>query len=113
MNAAVKQIEDIELIRQNMGFESLNEALADIAKLRLQYPEATLKELGMMLGPRSESPVNHRLRKLSMLADTLRESKEELLRSESQSLLICPQGWRRGRSHSLCRLQASSTVRFM
>lgn len=80
VNAAVKQIEDIELIRQNMGFESLNEALADIAKLRLQYPEATLKELGMMLDPQvGKSGVNHRLRKLSMLADTLRESKEELL----------------------------------
>lgn len=80
VNAAVKQIEDIELIRQKVGFESLNEALADIAKLRLQYPEATLKELGMMLDPQvGKSGVNHRLRKLSMLADTLRESKEELL----------------------------------
>ena len=80
VNAAVKQIEDIELIRQKVGFESLNEALADIAKLRLQYPEATLKELGMMLDPQvGKSGVNHRLRKLSMLADTLRESEEELL----------------------------------
>ena len=61
VNAAVKQIEDIELIRQNMGFESLNEALADIAKLRLQYPEATLKRIRYDAGPagrkvRSEPP---------------------------------------------------------
>lgn len=80
VNAAVKQMEDIELIRRTIGFESLSEPLADIAGLRLQYPEATLKELGMMLDPQvGKSGVNHRLRKLSMLADTLRESKEELL----------------------------------
>lgn len=44
---------------------------------RLQYPEATLKELGLMLNPQvGKSGVNHRLRKLSLLADDLRENKE-------------------------------------
>ncbi|MDC7289465.1 DNA-binding protein WhiA [Blautia schinkii] len=80
VNAAVKQMEDIKLIEQTVGFQSLNEGLAEIAELRLQYPEATLKELGMMLSPQvGKSGVNHRLRKLSALADELRENKEELL----------------------------------
>ena len=80
VNAAVKQIEDIKLIESKMGFHNLNEGLAEIAELRLQYPEATLKELGMMLNPQvGKSGVNHRLRKLSSIADELRANKEELL----------------------------------
>lgn len=81
VNAAVKQMEDIKLIADMTGLENLNEGLAEIAELRLQYPEATLKELGMMLNPQvGKSGVNHRLRKLSKIADDLRENnKEELL----------------------------------
>ena len=80
VNAAVKQTEDIRLIQEKMGFHNLNEGLAEIAELRLQYPEATLKELGMMLNPQvGKSGVNHRLRKLSQIADGLRVNEEELL----------------------------------
>ena len=78
VNAAVKQSDDIRLIEAKMGLESLDEGLEEIARLRLQYPEATLKELGLMLNPQvGKSGVNHRLRKLSMIADDLRENKEE------------------------------------
>ena len=80
MNAAVKQIEDIRLIESRTGLRNLSEGLAEIAELRLQYPEATLKELGMMLNPQvGKSGVNHRLRKLSEIADGLRMNKEDLL----------------------------------
>ena len=80
VSAAVKQIEDIKLIESRMGFQSLTEGLAETAELRLQYPEATLKELGMMLNPQvGKSGVNHRLRKLSEIADELRNNKEEQL----------------------------------
>nr|WP_294678788.1 DNA-binding protein WhiA [uncultured Blautia sp.] len=80
VSAAVRQVEDIQLIGRTVGFESLNEGLAQVAQLRLQYPEATLKELGMMLNPQvGKSGVNHRLRKLSEVADELRKNKEELL----------------------------------
>ena len=76
VNAAVKQMEDIKLIQQVMGFEQLSDGLAQIAELRMQYPEATLKELGMMLSPQvGKSGVNHRLRTLSALADELRETQ--------------------------------------
>lgn len=80
VNAAVRQVEDIQLISKTIGFESLSDGLAQIARLRLQYPDATLKELGMILNPQvGKSGVNHRLRKLSEIADELRENKEELL----------------------------------
>lgn len=76
VNAAVKQMEDIKLIQKYIGFEQLNEGLAQLARLRLQYPEATLKELGMMLNPQvGKSGVNHRLRKLSVMAEELREKQ--------------------------------------
>jgi DNA-binding protein WhiA len=78
VNAAVKQIEDIRYIRDTAGLSSLSNGLDEIARIRLQYPEATLKELGMLLHPAvGKSGVNHRLRKLSSIAEKLRESKEE------------------------------------
>ena len=74
VSAAVKQIEDIEFIRDTVGFESLPDGLAQIAKARLLKPEATLKELGEDLEPPvGKSGVNHRLRKISEIADGLRE----------------------------------------
>jgi hypothetical protein len=74
VNAATKQIEDIEYIKLHYGFENLSENLREIAGLRLEYPEATLKELGENLNV-GKSGVNHRLRKLSELADKLRQER--------------------------------------
>lgn len=80
VSAAVKQIEDIRFIEKTVGLHELSEGLEEIARLRLQYPEATLKELGTMLNPQvGKSGVNHRLRKLSAMAQELKGSKEELL----------------------------------
>jgi len=74
VNAAVKQIEDITFIQNSVGFDSLSEGLQEIAELRLKFPESTLKELGSMLNPTvGKSGVNHRLRKLSNIADDLRK----------------------------------------
>ena len=76
--AASKQIDDIIYIRDNVGLGDLADGLEDIARMRIEYPEASLKELGaMLLPPIGKSGVNHRLRKLSMIADQLREHKEE------------------------------------
>jgi len=76
--AASKQTDDIIYIRDNVGLGDLTDGLEDIARLRIEYPEASLKELGaMLLPPIGKSGVNHRLRKLSMIADQLREHKEE------------------------------------
>ena len=73
VNAAVKQVEDIELIRERIGLDNLPENLREMALLRLEYPEATLKELGNYLEPPvGKSGVNHRLRKLSAIAEDLK-----------------------------------------
>ncbi len=73
VNAAVRQTEDIRCLMESEGFEQLPEGLAQIAELRLENPDATLKELGEMLDPPiGKSGVNHRLRKLSQLAEQAR-----------------------------------------
>ena len=78
VSAAVKQIEDIQYIQNTIGFEQLPENLAEIARLRLEQPGMSLKELGQMLiPPVGKSGVNHRLRKLSFIAEELRDHKEE------------------------------------
>ena len=77
-NAALKQTEDIKYIEKTMGFASLTPALSQMAEARLQYPEASLSELGSLMDPPiGKSGVNHRLRKLSEIAKELRGNKEE------------------------------------
>lgn len=74
VSAAVKQVKDIEYIRDRQGLSNLPENLEDIARLRLERPEATLKELGEALDPPvGKSGVNHRLRKLGAIAESLRK----------------------------------------
>ncbi len=74
VTAAARQIEDIKYIQGNMGFGKLMEGLKEIARLRLEYPESPLQELGRMLSvPIGKSGVNHRLRKLSDIANQMRE----------------------------------------
>lgn len=77
--AAAKQIGDIEYIKNTIGLGELSETLEETAKVRIEHPEASLKELGMLLNPPvGKSGVNHRLRKISEIADSLREEKERM-----------------------------------
>lgn len=72
VNAANKQIEDIERIRDCKGLDSLPASLREMALVRLQYPDAPLGELGKYLDPPiGKSGVNHRLRKLGEIAEKL------------------------------------------
>lgn len=74
VNAAVKQMEDIGYIQENAGFGILPDLLREMAELRLEYPDAPLKELGDYLNPPvGKSGVNHRLRKISAIAEDLRK----------------------------------------
>ena len=67
-------MEDIRFIQETIGLDGLPESLQDMARLRLERPEATLKELGQALEPPvGKSGVNHRLRKLGQMADDLRQ----------------------------------------
>lgn len=73
VNAANKQIQDIELLQKHYGLSNLPENLRQMAKIRLEHPESSLQELGGYLNPPvGKSGVNHRLRKLSEIAEKIR-----------------------------------------
>ncbi|MCI9336385.1 MAG: DNA-binding protein WhiA [Lachnospiraceae bacterium] len=70
VSAAARQVEDIEYLRMYYGFQNLPEPLREMAEIRLEYPDAPLKELGEYFHPPlGKSGVNHRLRRLSELAE--------------------------------------------
>ena len=73
VSAAVRQLEDIRYLQKTVGLEHLPVQLREIAYVRLEYPDATLKELGTYLEPPvGKSGVNHRLRKIEAMAEDLR-----------------------------------------
>lgn len=77
VSAAVKQIEDIEYLREKVGLEHLPLPLREMAYVRLEHSDAPLKELGTYLVPAvGKSGVNHRLRKLGIMAEDLRVSEK-------------------------------------
>lgn len=64
------QIEAIRKIEKNMGFDELPETLKEIAQLRCEYPEESLREIGERLTPPlGKSGVNHRLKRIMEIAD--------------------------------------------
>lgn len=74
VSAAVRQIQDIEYIQNTVGIHYLPENLQEVATYRLEYPSSTLKELGEILTPPvGKSGVNHRLKKISEIADEIRQ----------------------------------------
>lgn len=73
LGAAQGQIRDIRALMGTQGVTALPEELRELAALRLENPEASLRELGARLGL-SRSGVNHRMQKLARLAETLRQS---------------------------------------
>lgn len=73
--AAAKQVEDIQLIDEKKGIDSLPEKLQNLARFRLTHPELSLKEVAEQVpdGPISKSGVNHRFKRLHEIADNLRD----------------------------------------
>lgn len=73
IDASMRQIRNIKYIDDKIGLNKLPPNLREIAELRLEYNDASLKELGTYLDPPvGKSGVNHRLRKIEKLADELR-----------------------------------------
>ncbi len=65
INASVDQIRAIHKIRDTVGLDSLPDDLREIARLRLEYKDYSLTELGKLLNPPlTKSGVNHRLKKI-------------------------------------------------
>lgn len=76
IDASMEQVKAIRKIERLRGLDSLEPSLREIARLRLENTEVTLKELGQMLEkPLSKSGVNHRLKKLVDIAESLKERK--------------------------------------
>ncbi len=74
VNAAVRQVESIKLIESEIGLDRLPKNLKEVARIRLEFPDESLKELGAMLNPPvGKSGVNHRLRRIEKIADELRK----------------------------------------
>lgn len=78
VKAAGRQLEDIALIKQERGLESLPEGLREVCEVRLQHPEIGLSELGnLMTPPLGKSGVNHRFRKISQIAEEIRQRQQQ------------------------------------
>lgn len=76
IDASVRQIESIKLLKQKSVFDKLPENLKQVAELRLEYPDLSLKELGQFLTPPlGKSGVSYRLKKIQQIAEELRESE--------------------------------------
>lgn len=77
ISAAIRQVENIRYIESSIGLDQLPEKLREIARLRVEYQDVTLKELGEMVstGNVSKSGINHRLRKIDEIADALRRGE--------------------------------------
>ena len=74
ISAAVKQTRDIEYIRDTVGLSSLKEGLYQV---RLEHQDMNLKDIGELLNPPvGKSGVNHRLRKISEMADEIRAARQ-------------------------------------
>ena len=68
-SAAVEQIYAIRRVVEHYGMEDLPPALQEFIRLRVTYPEASLKELGQRATPPlSKSAVYHRVRRIEQMA---------------------------------------------
>lgn len=78
IGAALRQVENIKYIDSTIGIDKLPERLQEVARLRIEHQDVTLKELGEMIssGTVSKSGINHRLRKIDEIADKLRRGEK-------------------------------------
>lgn len=76
IEAGLNQVKAIELIKKKQGLESLPAELKELAILRLENPDMSLKELGASLSnPISRSGVNHRFEKIMDIAEKCKQTK--------------------------------------
>ncbi len=75
--ASTRQVNDIELIDKNIGLNNISPDLREVAELRLENPELSLKEIGeLMAKPLQRSGVNRRFQKIAKIADEIRNTKD-------------------------------------
>ena len=70
VNTGVRQNQAIHFLQKKVGLEKLPPNLQEVAYLRLNHPETSLKELGTLADPPlSKSGMFHRLKKLEAIAE--------------------------------------------
>lgn len=76
-DASKKQVENIQLIDEKIGLDKLPAKLQEVAIVRINHPEESLKNLGELVpgGPISKSGINHRLRKLNEIATKIKNGE--------------------------------------
>lgn len=78
LDASKRQAVDIRYVLSHKAQADLSDELIELAELRLENTDTSLKDLGKMLSrPISKSGVNHRLEKISRIAAQLREKNNE------------------------------------
>lgn len=76
ITAAFRQVESINLIEETIGLDQLPERLREVAYARLENQEASLNELGELLGKISKSGINHRLKRIDDIAEKIRNGEQ-------------------------------------
>lgn len=85
VNASVKQVNDILYIKESIGLNSLPEPLREVAVLRVENRDSSLKEIGEMLDPPvGKSGINHRLNKIKKIASKLRSEQDDFKNSNAK-----------------------------
>lgn len=78
-DAAFQQMKAIETVKEKGIYPTLSDDLKQIANIRYENPDASLRDIGDMCSPPlSRSAVNHRLKKLIALANTYGDGNKEV-----------------------------------
>lgn len=78
IEASLSQIQNIQLLVDTQGLDSLPKALQEVALLRLAHPDVSLRELGeLATPPLSKSAINHRVRRIDELVQNLLKEQED------------------------------------
>lgn len=80
IGAAFRQVENIKLIENTVGLNALSDRLKEMAILRKEHQDVSLKELGELVANEkiSKSGVNHRLKKIDEFAEKIRQGNYSL-----------------------------------
>ncbi|MDD4298254.1 MAG: DNA-binding protein WhiA [Bacilli bacterium] len=78
INAALRQVEDINVIADKIGLDTIDEKISEVASFRLKYPESSLLELSTIMSHETgktitKSCLNHRFRKIRELAEKIKQ----------------------------------------
>ena len=81
IETATRQLEEIEFLKENLGFDLLDEKTQEAATYRCKYPEASLQELSEIISletgkPITKSGLNHRFRKIKELVGRMKNTNQ-------------------------------------